>query len=426
MLNRTARLAQISSRVGEARAIMDTAAGGRGPEVAYVAEALEVLQEFDEERARGSRAVEPVNVWLGVVCRESSERALNGPGNVHEDAFSAAARLWEASSLLGAKEGVTSLERLTREVFKMEQRPEALNFARDVFDVIKTDDAGRSNVGAKEDPHFSDLNQIARTDQSEIAVSEEESEVAVASGAIPNMADDASITVITEGENIGMTTGVEPDPIRTKIPGQARVTTNSVSKPSVTNSDDSVWELGKSGARVDFVVLGDGPSGVKAPSYVEVQQLRGAHPSSEALDVTVVSESFATLLLEQTTSLTKERTRFDSVASVSSRDGSISSGSGETSIEIVAAGRHSYVDVEAEVEDDTSDVSKAALKILDVIALLVEKILFVGLPTILSGGALVWERVDNAFNGAKGPNGWRLLKGFKRDWIGENKAEVGL
>lgn len=75
----------------------------------------------------------------------------------------------------------------------------------------------------------------------------------------------------------------------------------------------------------------------------------------------------------------------------------------------------SFIDAEAEVQDDLTDPAKLGLKFLDVLALLVEKVLFDGLPVVLSGGALVWDRIDDAINGAKGRRGWRLLRRLKKD-----------
>lgn len=75
----------------------------------------------------------------------------------------------------------------------------------------------------------------------------------------------------------------------------------------------------------------------------------------------------------------------------------------------------SFIDAEAEVEDDLLDPAKLGLKFLDVLALLLEKVIFDGLPVIASGGALVWDRIDNAINGAKGQSGWRLLRRLKKD-----------
>lgn len=75
----------------------------------------------------------------------------------------------------------------------------------------------------------------------------------------------------------------------------------------------------------------------------------------------------------------------------------------------------SFIDAEAEVQDDLSDPAKLGLKFLDVLALLIEKVLFDGLPAVVSGGALVWYRIDNAINGGKGQRGWRLLRRLKKD-----------
>lgn len=83
----------------------------------------------------------------------------------------------------------------------------------------------------------------------------------------------------------------------------------------------------------------------------------------------------------------------------------------------------SFVDTEAEVEDDLSDPKRVALKFFDVLALLIEKILFHGLPTIVSGGTLVWERLDNAVNGAKGRRGWRLLQRLKEEPVGRARTD---
>jgi hypothetical protein len=61
-----------------------------------------------------------------------------------------------------------------------------------------------------------------------------------------------------------------------------------------------------------------------------------------------------------------------------------------------------------------SQAKKAALKTLDVVALLLEKTLFVGLPALLKSGALASKRVQQSAH-PEGTAGWELLELIKKD-----------
>ncbi|CAM9151008.1 unnamed protein product [Discosporangium mesarthrocarpum] len=93
-------------------------------------------------------------------------------------------------------------------------------------------------------------------------------------------------------------------------------------------------------------------------------------------------------------------------------------------VQVVTDEDEGVVDATATVEDE-DEQNKVALKVLDVLALLVEKVLFTGVPALVLGGALAWERVDNAVNGARGRKGWRLLKCIKRDGFVEKTSSQG-
>ncbi|KAG5185282.1 hypothetical protein JKP88DRAFT_348277 [Tribonema minus] len=86
------------------------------------------------------------------------------------------------------------------------------------------------------------------------------------------------------------------------------------------------------------------------------------------------------------------------------------------------------VDLEAgdveEVEDGAATARKATLKTLDVIALLVEKTLFIALPALLTGGALAARRAREAA-APEGEAGWRLLSLLKRTDMGRSAGSHG-
>lgn len=366
-------------------------------ELDFVNETLELLQSFDVERAGRRQDAEAVEEWLDVVWGESAERARGDAENVHEQALVAACRWWEASSRPDVNQQVTTVDRIKLEVARLEELevkvllptvPEA-EVAQIDAGVVGSKDG---QVSVAEVARTRPLREVAKTEQVRVKT-DKQARIAQSS------------TQQTRG-------------------AQAKV---GATKPTVTHGERVEADMGESAANVDGNArLGESTADPQVAPEIAPGKANTPTETSfdltdvdeEALDATVVSESVARSLDERNfkqTGAARERlpdSLVDEPAGVAT--------AGSSSIEVVVGENEAFVDIEADVEDDVSDVTRVGLKVLDVSALLLEKVLFVALPTVFAGGSLVWERIDNAVNGAQGRKGWRLLKRLKKDSVGRD------
>lgn len=358
-----------------------------------VARTLELLQEFGVEMGNRPPEADIVDDQLDTVLRESSERLGREAENVYEDALVAAARLWEAGALDRANRQMNAFERVVKEAARMDEPDTAVSVTAIPKQPIAVSVA---DVGDEADN--------------------------VSVTAVPSKLEPMSSSVGSEGGQTGVIKG-----------------TNQLQAESGHQTQAATFKMPRAGVghrklkpatdmKASDVELSEGsePQELTSITTIEPEELEfpdaAMAGNDVALDATVVSESIASTLDERF--LPQQADSVDGEELDGSRPVARSSvASGETTIEVVTGGnQRSVVDTEAEVEDDASELGTIFLKVLDVSALLLEKILFVGLPTILSGGALVWERVDNATNGAKGRKGWRLLKTLKKYGSGGDRG----
>lgn len=364
-------------------------------ELDFVDECLELLQSFDVERNGRQQDTEAVEEWLDVVRGDSAERARGDAGNVHEQAFVAACRLWEASSQHEFNQQVTTVDRIKLEVARLEQ-PEVEVPPPAVPEVAQINaglpgSEGRQ-AGVAEVARAGPLREVPETEQVWVETNKQ-----------------AQMAHSSTQETRGAQTKVGATKSTAKRGARVEADTGE----SAANVDGKP-RLGESTANPQ-VTPESSPEKLNTPTespfdFIDVNE--------DALDATVVSESVAR-------SLDKRNIRQTGAASEGLPDSFVDNPAGvagaeSTSIEVAVGEHQAFVDIEADVEDDVSDTTRVGLKVLDVSALLLEKILFIGLPTVLAGGAVVWERVDNAMNGAKGRKGWRLLKRLKKDSVGRD------
>lgn len=380
-------MVNMTSRFQEAKTVVDTAVATGEHNGEGIVRAVGLLQEFDANRACRISAAGVVDDWLITVRQESPERALDDAGRVHEDALLAAARLWEVSVSAFRVRGkhASAVDRIANEIDRV-AKPSVAAASEEAV-IVETEEVVPSNTGRLGEPEIAGVknNVLGGIEGASTLISDTGGEVMLKLESIT--ADDASREDVVEVER-----------------EQAR----------------EIW--------VDEVVV-DNSSTASGASFVdpvipaEIQELEEPMAQVEVVrDAFVVSESVARTLYERTASRQLEGEHAEIITSSPTKDISASSSSARGSIALVIDENQSFVDTEAEVEDDISDPTRVGIKVLDVIALLVEKVLFVGLPTALSSGALVWERLDNVVNGAKGRKGWRLLKRFKKDWSGYERG----
>lgn len=338
-----------------------------------------LLQAFEDEVASRQQEAKTVGRLLAVVREESEERARGEAGRAHEHALMAACRLWEASAVEGMDQRASRSNSLRLELTRVEEEGKS----------------GPSFAGAEGDSSTGVApeagRKAGRNGLSKAAAEERSSERAqterlrMVQGEAVREAESSNqqASVAPAGEGLGGASIPAVD-------GGAQVegsVTDVKATPRTASSDPAPVTVGENmGKSVD-----------------EVKRDIGQPSRIDAIDATLVSD--ATVVRS-------------SAPSLNGYEESRRTASDTSSIEVVVGEPASYVDVDVEVEDDVSDPTRVGLKFLDVSALLIEKILFVGLPTLVSGGSLVWERVDNAINGAKGRKGWKLLNRLKKDSIG--------
>lgn len=376
------------SRLREALHVGDIVDDIAAADIDFISGNLELLQLLDDERSSRRQEAEAVKQGLDVVWRESAERASDDAGNVHEDALVAACRLWHASAAEGINEQASAIDDIK----------------------MKLTNVKESNVDVPTVPETKGLDSTA------------------VSGKNGGM----GVVEVAEAEHVR----VEKDEPRTVETGsqQARVAQVGGAVSTASTNDDTQVESSQVGGDVATVIAPpDLPPVTAAPQVnaeVVADKMAGnakdpfvfSTADNDAVDATVVSD--ATLVSDSVArSLDGRRIRKTGTAREEDPNGALPKESpsiSESSIEVVVDDTQPFVDTEVEVEDDVSDPTKVGLKVLDVFALLIEKVLFVGLPAVVSGGALVWERVDNAINGANGRKGWVLLNTLKKDPVGHD------
>lgn len=376
----------IITRLENAKKAADTAVATGVGTPDEVAGALTLLQEFDAFRAHSLFEEGLVNDWLSCVCQESPERALNEAARVHEDALMAAVRLWEASTLPEAEKRAGAFARISQEMASVTEEEVSRSYSERI--------SGHTNEAGG--PETAESLEVSGklNDERSLTGDTDPRAVDMAGGGMPSK---SSVSEMLQQES----TAIE-DPSRKGLAGV---------------KGNRLRERPSDGMGVDTTPVDPKVSSADPAEPVETKLVEEFTAQVDAvLDATVVSEAVARTLYERTTSRQPEEERTDVLNGSPAQDVPTSTPSEQASIAVVVDESASFVDAEAEVEDDVSEASKVGLKILDVTALLVEKVLFVGLPTVISGGALMWERLDNAVNGARGREGWTLLKRLKKDW----------
>ncbi|CAM9994999.1 unnamed protein product [Ectocarpus sp. 6 AP-2014] len=377
-----ARLETIKSRVLETRGLGGIQDSSRAAQVELSSRTIGLLQSFDGEVVAGHEEAEAVGERLDVVWRESAERARDEAGRAHEYALVAACRLWKAAAVEGTGKRASTSDSVRLELTKIQEVQYSTTstmgvpskvgreeFARATGAEVRAGEGDRERLRAVEDEAARDTEG---GDQQASVAPVERGVTAAPAPSFPGRSQ--------ADHDIKLTPPMTASPDITPVAGES-TTVQTTEAEMVVDLDQYV----KSAEVVDAVVVDEAP--VRGGSAATSRDENSSRRSRDGG-------------LSRKGSLSAERTTMASE---------------ESSIELVVDESSSFVDVEAEMEDDVSDPARVGLKFLDVFALLIEKVLFVGLPTLVSGGSLVWQRVDNAVNGAKGRKGWKLLDRLKKD-----------
>lgn len=392
----------------EARDLGDTRDGLGVPELEFSSNSLELLQSFDAEVIACQQEAKKVGGPLAVVWRESAERARDEAGHAHEHALVAACRLWEASAVDGIDQRACTVDGIRLALTKVEEEevsPSSVLRAEGDKSMTVPSEVGRRRVskavGAKvwterdKNVRLRMVKDEAARDTESIDQQADVAQVGEGTRVAYVASNDGGVQVEDLVSDVEATPGTAPPDI-TRVTAETAMYQNVTSGATTVDAEVNP-DFGQSSTSVDAV---------------DAKIVR---------DTTVMRSSVAP-------SLNARGTRHIGGGGSSRND--LPSEMPEimaadtSSIEVVVDESSSYVDVEAEVEDDVSDPARVGLKFLDVSALLIEKVIFVGLPTLVSGGSLVWERVDNAINGAKGRKGWKLLTRLKKDSIGSDDTAL--
>lgn len=350
----------------------------------YGSQAL--LQSFDDEKNARLRDGRVAGEMLRAVLRESAERNKDDATKAFEDALATASSLWEECGIDKTREPASAVKSTTQDLIAVEN--------------IEASTAPAPKAGGAS-------STVMPSENGRVGVAE---------------AEPRAPSAETEGINEQASTTESSDPLEritqtnrgatrstTSIEGDVQVQDSPIrAAPTITEPEITpVIGEPELAAGVDRGKLND----VSQNNVVAVE----AYVVSDA---TVVRGSIGRSLNRRNMrqASEEERPRSGSFPVETPRVSSQ-----ESKIEVVVDESSAFVDIEAEVED-ISDQTKVGLKVLDVFALLLEKVLFVGLPMVLSGGALVWERVDNAMNGAEGRKGWKLLSKLKHDPGGNDES----
>lgn len=364
----------------------------------YGSQELQLL--FDGEQIARHRDRRAVGELLGIVWRESAERDKDDAMKTYEDALAAACCLWEACEVESTSEPANVIESSTTQELTVVENIVASTAptpeAGGAFSMAKPTE--RERVGVTEVAEAEGDTLGAETEYARIEMNEQASTI--------ETSDQQERTAQTDGGITTSTTSIDDDVQVEDFPvGVARTMTQPEITPVVVAPAPTA-DVGK--VDVDGEKLSD-----------VFQSNVGAVDDADIVsDATVIRDSVARSLNIRNMRQSSEEDRPRPGSSPSETS---TVPSQESSIEVVVDDTSSFVDIDAEVED-ISDQTKVGLKVLDVFALLLEKVLFVGLPMVVSGGALVWERVDNAMYGAEGRKGWKLLSKLKHDPGGSDES----
>lgn len=368
----------------ETRGLGSIQDSSRAAQVELSSRTIGLLQSMDDEVVARHEEAKAVGGRLDVVWRESAERAQDEAGHAHEYALVAACRLWKAAAVEDIGKRASALDNVRLELTRIQE----------------IQDSTTSTMGV---PSKAGREEFARATGAEVRAGEGDRELLRAvTDEVASDTEGSDQQVSVAPAERGVTAAPAPS-----IPGRSQAGNDIKLTPSTTASPDITPVAGES------TIL----QTAEAEMVVDLDQ---SFKSAEAVDAVVVDKA-PVRGSSAATSLDENSSRRGD--GESSRKGSLSAkrttmASEVSSIELVVDESSSFVDVEAEMEDDVSDPARVGLKFLDVFALLIEKVLFVGLPTLVSGGSLVWQRVDNAVNGAKGRKGWKLLDRLKKDSAG--------
>ena len=359
----------------------------------------ELQLSFDGEKNACHRDRKSVGELLGVVWRKAAERDKDDAMKTYEDALAAACRLWEACAVESTGDPANVIENSTAQELTLVENIAASTAptpgSGGAFSMAKATEKER--IGVTEVAEAEQEALGAETEYARIEMNEQASTI--------ETSDQREREAQTNGGITTSTTSIDDDVQVEDFPvGAARTITQPEITPVVAAPEPTagVGKVDDDGEKLSDVL----------------------QSNVGAVDADIVSD--ATVIRGPITKSLKNRNMRQSSEEERPRSGSSPSEtstvpSGESSIEVVVDDTSSFVDTEAEVED-ISDQTKVGLKVLDVFALLLEKILFVGLPMVVSGGALVWERVDNAMYGAEGRKGWKLLSKLKHDPGGSEES----
>ncbi|CAB1100397.1 unnamed protein product [Ectocarpus sp. CCAP 1310/34] len=379
------RLETIKSRMLQTRGLGGIQDSSRAAQVELSSRTIGLLQYFDGEVVAGHEEAKAVGGRLDVIWRESAERARDEAGRAHEYALVAACRLWKAAAVEGSGKRASTLDSVRLELTRIQDIQDSTTSTMGVPRKVGREEFARA-TGAEVRAREGDRERL-RAVKDEAARDTEGGD------------QQASVSPVERG----VTAAPAPS-----FPGRSQADHGVKLTPPMTTTPDITPVAGES-------------TTVQTPEAEMVVDLDQSVKSAEVVDAVVVDEA-SVRGGSAATSLDENSSRRSGDGGLS-RKGFLSAerttiASEESSIELVVDKSSSFVDVEAEMEDDVSDPARVGLKFLDVFALLIEKVLFVGLPTLVSGGSLVWQRLDNAVNGAKGRKGWKLLDRLKKDSAG--------
>lgn len=355
----------------------------------YVAGTLELVQAFDDARVRSQQEEDEVDKRVNIIWQESSERGRHVAEEAHEEALAAACRLWEASTAERNSKRGSSIDSIKADLDKIDA-PE-LGVSPPFVSEMPLTKSSTTGESEKERVDVAEAIKTKRLQQQVQLETDTPTRTRKTKdqrkGSSEQQVGNVVPAVTVAGEVLAESSPFVASPTFTRA-------TTATELPSDTAKGEANARAGDS---LDF-----------SESEVDVVD---AIVFSDAVVVSDLTER----PLEDETSRMQTRNQIGEASNRWVPDETASQAPYEFSVEVVVDAAPAYVDTEFEVEDDISDPTRVGLKFLDVSALLIEKVLFVGIPTVVSGGALVWERVDNAVNGGQGRKGWRLLKRLKQD-----------
>lgn len=391
-MGRKERLEEVRRRLVRARDASDVAGGDGEVEYDTVSEFLQLLDRVDQERDALWASATRVDHLIKTVHKEMAETIGSDVSKVHQDALAAAAHLWQVSMTPEVKDErkprrrkqylmnhLTRMDELTR-VTSPEEPPSSAA-AADTMREIPTS------------PHETPPLPVTRNPGQALGRKEAASDGWKRSR--------ARRSVAKEGKKAKVLASQE-DRVRARHAAASRhVGGAEVGKESWRES--SSWRA-EGGVEVAAAVV-DVVQVAHDPRLIEVAPTLVSQAVGTTAEVSVLPERSITRVADS--SVPKEGRREGGRMALAATEA--------VEVEVVVESPSVVLDVDARVEDDGPDSLTVSLKVLDILALLLEKVLFVAIPSVVSGGALVWARVDNAVNGGKGQRGWRLLPLLKKD-----------